>query len=355
MAKKHRNLKKEYLSILPKLNQYAEKLKELITVLLYENSIDYHQIEYRVKSYRSFQEKSESKSKYRDPLKDIKDLVGLRIISYYIEDVKKISSIFEKEFIIDRDNSIDKSALIDPDKFGYVSVHYVFELPNSRTHLTERKRFSKLPAELQIRTVLQHAWAAISHKLEYKSSSETPRLLRRNLHRLSALLELGDLEFSRLKAMKEDLEKEYATKVSSGDLSLELNASSLRAFGNSSKKIQRWITRASEIGFDIPDDKIFIDHIPESLFKLFEITGIKTVTDIDALINEADEWGDELLRGIIEATQEINLTPWANICNIITIFLIKSKKNNIASEVFDSIEEDDDLKEFWMILRDIIL
>jgi trimethylamine:corrinoid methyltransferase-like protein len=55
-------------------------------------------------------------------------------------------------------------------------------------------------AEVHVRTVLQHAWAAISHSLQYKKEDDVPAALRRRLNRLAALLELADQEFTTLSA-----------------------------------------------------------------------------------------------------------------------------------------------------------
>ena len=71
-------------------------------------------------------------------------------------------------------------------------------------HFTEWKKFSGIKFEIQIRTVLQHAWSAISHKLEYKTVNDVPKKMRRQLFRISALLEIGDQEFSSLRQISEN-------------------------------------------------------------------------------------------------------------------------------------------------------
>jgi hypothetical protein len=55
-----------------------------------------------------------------------------------------------------------------------------------------------LKAELQVRTLAQHMWAAASHKLQYKQELSVPPPVRRAIHRVSALLETVDLEFERV-------------------------------------------------------------------------------------------------------------------------------------------------------------
>ncbi|MBM7859465.1 RelA/SpoT domain-containing protein [Lentzea nigeriaca] len=93
------NWKARYAEIRPTYEAYEKKLRELVTTVLEHAKIDVVQVEGRVKTVDSFAEKISRKSgKYADPLKDMTDLVGLRIIAYYVEDVDKIVSLLRNEF-----------------------------------------------------------------------------------------------------------------------------------------------------------------------------------------------------------------------------------------------------------------
>jgi putative GTP pyrophosphokinase len=65
------------------------------------------------------------------------DLIGLRIITYYREDVTRIGEVLKGEFLIDEKNSVDKMAALDPDRFGYLSMHYIASLSPTRRKLAE--------------------------------------------------------------------------------------------------------------------------------------------------------------------------------------------------------------------------
>jgi len=96
------------------------RLRALIVDLLAEANIEVIQIEARTKAIDSFTEKiSRKRVKYANPLTEVTDLVGLRIITYYREDVTRVGEILKKEFQIDATNSVDKAAALDPDRFGY--------------------------------------------------------------------------------------------------------------------------------------------------------------------------------------------------------------------------------------------
>jgi ppGpp synthetase/RelA/SpoT-type nucleotidyltranferase len=174
---------------------FTEKIRQLIVEILTETGQRVHSVSARVKDRGTLAEKiTRSDTKYTK-LTDVTDLAGIRIITFFDDDVGKIADITEKEFQIDKEKSVDKKATLDPDRFGYISLHYIVKLPPSRTSLIEYQRFPDLFAEIQIRSILQHAWAEIEHDLGYKTKLGIPKQIQRRFSRLAGLLELADQEF----------------------------------------------------------------------------------------------------------------------------------------------------------------
>jgi len=136
-------------------------------------------------------------------------LSGVRIICLLSEDVYNIAEIVKENFEVLPEYSVDKRDAMDPDRVGYLSLHFIVKLNKDSAEQFEYKRFKDLLCEIQIRSVLQHAWAEIEHELGYKSKFALPKDIRRRFYRLSGLLELADDEFVRL---QEDI-KEYTEKV----------------------------------------------------------------------------------------------------------------------------------------------
>jgi putative GTP pyrophosphokinase len=132
-------------------------------------------------------------------LDDVTDLVGVRIITYFLDDVDRVADLIEAEFSIDEVNSVDRRATIEPDRFGYVSLHYVASLSQPRASLAEWKRFASLRFEVQVRSIVQHAWAEIEHDLGYHGKAAVPAPVRRRFSRLAGLLEVADSEFMGLR------------------------------------------------------------------------------------------------------------------------------------------------------------
>lgn len=182
------------------------KLEILIHSLIKSNSINIHQLNFRLKEVDSLEKKIERKGGKYSGLMDITDVLGCRIVTYFDDDVDKIAEIINREFLVDWHNSIDKRKL-DFDKFGYLSLHYVVALKKDRLRLTEYKDFKNLKFEVQIRTILQHSWAEIEHDIGYKGEFSIPDNAKRSFSRIAALLELADQEFLRLKDVLKLYEK----------------------------------------------------------------------------------------------------------------------------------------------------
>lgn len=164
-----------------------------------DQEIPIQDINGRVKEKNSLDKKIDFKKGKYKKLEDITDICGIRIITYFKNDVDKIAKILAGNFKIDKANTIDKRKTEDPEKFGYVSLHYVIELSEDRLKLDELKKFKGMRVEIQIRTVLQHAWAEIEHDLGYKSKKSIPKEVTRRFARLAGLIELADEEFTTIK------------------------------------------------------------------------------------------------------------------------------------------------------------
>src|SRR5690606_2630134 len=108
--------------------------------------------------------------------------------------------IIKPLFVIDPDHSIDKTKELGTDKVGYRSIHYVAKLTNERLILPEYQKFRDLSFEIQIRTIIEHAWADISHERNYKFNGVLPpeNDIERRFSLAAVTLELVDREFDSL-------------------------------------------------------------------------------------------------------------------------------------------------------------
>lgn len=226
-----------------KYEKLGYNISQALELLLKENNIPYLSISYRTKDTDSFIGKIQRKN-YLDPFNEIEDICGLRIICYYQSDIEKIKQIIRKEF----DHTFDENKVenLDFDQFGYRSHHFVIKIKKNWLNTPNYRGLENLKAELQIRTVLMHAWAEIEHKLAYKSESQIPKDFRRKLSRISAKLEESDEQFEEIKNQIEINKNnllESAKETKTFNHNIDFNLDSLQAFldyafGNRKKDIK---------------------------------------------------------------------------------------------------------------------
>jgi putative GTP pyrophosphokinase len=120
---------------------------------------------------------------------------------------------------------------LEEDRLGYQSVHFIVKLSETRINLPEYKQYKNLMCEIQVRTVMQHAWAEIEHDIQYKSSITIPADLRRRFITLAGLLEVADHEFQTIQDLDAARQKESQTSVSKGNLNkVEITPSALKTY-----------------------------------------------------------------------------------------------------------------------------
>ena len=206
----------------------ANKTNELLLAIFKSNNIVPHSVTFREKDPEKLREKiSRHGKKYITPLKEITDLAGVRVITYFPSDIEKILPLITENFVIDTANSIDKRRATDPSMFGYASVHLVVEFTDSRLNLPEYAFFKGMKCEIQVRTILQHAWAEIEHDIVYKSHDDIPFELRRKFASLAGLLEIADREFETLKSDELKVRKEIKNSIirkDNIDISIDLDS-----------------------------------------------------------------------------------------------------------------------------------
>ena len=262
------------------LEDFRNKMESLIMQLLKTNQINFHHINSRIKSKDSLSNKLLRKQGYRS-LRDITDTVGCRIISYFEDDVDKIAGIIEKEFAVDKENSVDKRR-VEYDRFGYQSLHYVVSLNKRRTRLTENKHFKDLKFEIQIRSILQHSWAEIEHDIGYKGKHAIPEIGKRRFARISALLETADLEFVALRNELKVYEKEVKKQIKENPSGVRLDQASLLSFIQSDRNLQaadEAVANNLNLILNIDRSKQVIEKILIAL----QFAGIKTIEELQNL------------------------------------------------------------------------
>lgn len=175
----------------PELVRVTDAAVERITQLLDEAGINYLTISGRTKSVASFAAKAartaDGRPVYADPLTEITDRIGLRVITYVQRDVDAaVEAIAEQHTVLtDRDMGQETAG---QGLFGYSSRHLQLVLDGQEV-------------QVQVRTVLQHAWAEFEHDIRYKGTvpAQHARDFDRRFTLAAGLLELADREFSTIR------------------------------------------------------------------------------------------------------------------------------------------------------------
>ena len=165
----------------------------LVTTLLDDAGINYLNVTARTKSVASFAEKADrsvdGRRLYTDPLSELTDQIGLRVITFLRDDVTTVANLLAEEMQLLDDRDMGQETAREG-RWGYASRHLLVAVEGEQQ-----------PASIQVRTVLQHAWAEFEHDIRYKGSipeEDAPDLDRR-FTLAAGLLELADREFSAIR------------------------------------------------------------------------------------------------------------------------------------------------------------
>lgn len=149
--------------------------------------------------YRKALEASESEYSIKE---HISDLIGLRVVCLYEDDIENIQDTLKEHFeVIDITDKISQIESTE-DSFGYKGLHLDLKLGQARKGMPEYKAFIGFSFEIQIRTIIQDSWSVLDHKIKYKKSIPTP--LKRRINTLAALFELADREFREIRTSTDE-------------------------------------------------------------------------------------------------------------------------------------------------------
>jgi putative GTP pyrophosphokinase len=252
-------------SSLAKYERLTKIASALIENILRQEGVEFLSVTSRTKTSNTIIEKIQRKG-YDDISAQMTDLSGIRIITFLDSQVRRIADIVSHAFEIDRDNSLDRSQILGSDRVGYRSVHFICALGASRKGIIEYKDISDLKFEIQIRTVLQHAWAELTHDRSYKFGGS---------------LQIADGAFDEI-AGSIDKYRDQIKNETEKNLSEEpINSISLNAlFGK--------VTKKTGIAFDseIRDDRQVISELLK--FDIQKIGDIERLITEDIILNEKE-------------------------------------------------------------------
>lgn len=308
----------EYRQMLPVFEKIQELVKDALEGAIKAGGLYVTAVESRIKSEGSLAGKLELKGSKYTSLSDITDILGARIITFYADEVDKVSAMVEKLFKIDWAQSVDKRKMHELDSFGYNSLHYICSIPESLYSDPEHPEINSFRFEIQMRSALQHVWATMHHDTGYKSGIEIPKEYLRNLNRLAGMLELADEQFCQIRTSINDYRRQVQSLVASGDFEdVRLDGDSyvsylkLKPFAKLTKRIaainQAEIHETSAMPY----------------LQIFKILGFETLRDLDRFIRDNSEDAYQLAVFQIGNTDLDIISSTLALQNLCTVYLLK--------------------------------
>ena len=297
----------EYYQNIDIYHKLSSDVKDIIHTLLEVNHIKISNMALRIKSEEATRNKVMYKNKYKH-LEEITDILGVRIITLFETDVDTILSLLENTFEICEIVDKRKKELKSRFEFGYNSLHLVAKFTDSRCQLVEYQKYQDIRFEIQIRTVLQHAWAEVEHGLGYKSHYEPPMSVKRKLYRLAATLEILDEEFETIRydiaLYNKSFDKE--DKI----LKTDINKESLIAYVQNNEFLNTLVKNiAEEYHFTIIKDPGFMSY--QKLPTKLTMYGYQYIHELDVDIQRykktLERIGYEMCNRIYHENTSINL------------------------------------------------
>ena len=293
---KDRMIMDEYRTQKDDFIRLGETVHTMLRSMTKDAGIPVMSIEHRIKDEKSLEGKLYRKGDGYQSLDDLTDILGARIICYFNDDVDKIGHLVEQTFVIDWDKSSDKRALMKADSFGYLSLHYICSVPQGGDCPEEmcHKRF-----EIQIRTMLQHAWSDINHDLGYKSQFGVPRAVTREFARLAGLLEIADNEFVRVRDDMNRYTEETKRKIIENDADdVLIDMISLDEYMRSNGQMRDFINRLAAI------ENSEINEInPEAYIPQLKWLKIETIGDLARMLERNEEPAYKLAERVLKGSE----------------------------------------------------
>lgn len=318
---------KEYNDVLPVFRKMQEVAVQTVRKRLEENNIYITALESRIKKEKSLAGKLELKGgKYKN-ISSVTDILGIRIITFYSDEVDKIAALIDGLFKVDWNESVDKRKMHDLDSFGYNSLHYICSIPASVYSDPEYPQLNEFRFEVQMRTALQHVWATLDHDTGYKAGVEVPREYLRNLNRLAGMLELVDEQFSKIRSDITNYRREVQSLVRSGNFGeVPLDGDTFRTYLKLGPfdSLNRRIAAINQAEIN--------EISPMPYLRVMKSLGFKTLGDVDRMLKDNADDAYHLAVHQLGNTDIDIIGSTVSIQNVLIVYILKNGGGQLGLE-----------------------
>ncbi|WDZ95762.1 hypothetical protein Herbaro_20150 [Herbaspirillum sp. WKF16] len=272
------------------LDEYKEKKDNYVELkrvalkrirrILRQHNLKVHLVGGRVKTGKSLAGKIKKKWSRYETLTDITDICGLRITTYMSCEIDAVAALLTESFDYDPSKSVDKRKKMNPLEFGYSSLHLILSLTRGGSIEEGVPHLRGLQFEVQVRTILEHAWAEIEHDIGYKGTQVSDET-KHSFGLIAAGLEQADNEFVRIRdKLERDDVNAHAKHQDVPKLTPEMNVSinTLEAFKTSDVvgEMEAQLYEIAKVNWLAPEGR-------SNLLKLVEAFDAVNVTTVSQL------------------------------------------------------------------------
>jgi ppGpp synthetase/RelA/SpoT-type nucleotidyltranferase len=235
------------------------------------------------KFHRKYQSKLEADEQPYEIKDYISDLIGIRIVCLYEDQISVVSELLQRHFkILDVTDKISAVESTE-DSFGYKGLHMDLALNDEMASRPKYLPYLDLSFEVQIRSLIQDAWSLLDHKIKYKKS--IPIDLKRRINVLSALFELADREFKEIRNATTELMQQATVAPISDPLDDARESAGQAATAASAKTVNafNFLRVAGHFFRDFEFEDYKVDDFVQGILKLDN--GFKK-SDLHKCLNE---------------------------------------------------------------------
>lgn len=262
------------------------------------------------KFHRKYQNRLEAEEKSYEIKSFISDLIGIRIVCLYEDQITCLSEMLQKYFntldITDKISSMENTEEI----FGYKGLHMDLALNDEMASLPRYYEYADTSFELQIRSLIQDAWSVLDHKIKYKKS--IPINLKRRINVLSALFELADREFKEIRDATLELIQQETVAPITEQLEDPFEAEQHEGIPPNSKPLNafNFLRIAGHFFRDYDFDHSKVDNFVNDIMELH--SGFQK-SDFHRCLNENLAIVKEYLEQFINKNPDKNFSPFTSI------------------------------------------
>ena len=281
-----------YVESLKLYEEYAARIRNLIQDLVEVEGVEFYAIEGWAEPPAELLQMLSTLEE-----KDLAgvDLVTIRVLLRFPADVLRIESLIKSEFDVDTSRSLPSNSRVlkDPGRFGYPAVVYILSLSQSRSTLKEWEKYKDLNFRLELRTLLQEAWATILPKVSQTVGRESEEEFTRELFLLGAMLEKADKGFLTL---RDEIKSEALLVPPSANKPEQVKAETVftdeelyQLFRDDPSLLGKWNANAIEAGFpEFTPDATYLRESFTYLCKILHASGIDTLSEFRKFLADMD-------------------------------------------------------------------